>query len=274
MKQLFISDLDGTLLDSSGQVSDDTAQILNKCIADGVEFTFATARTASSAVKITEKININVPCILMNGVSIYDIPGKKYIKNEFIDCKTAAAVIEIFKRHNAMPFMYKIENNSLYALYSGFENKQMYEFFVIRQDKYDKPFVKCEDLTEKADGSIVYFTILGEYEKLSGIKNELEKLPEINIAFYRDVYNKGLWFLEVFDKKASKSEGIKFLREYCGYDVITCFGDNLNDIPMFMASDRKIAVGNAHDEIKAAADEVIGTNDSDSVAHWINKNYR
>ena len=107
MKELLITDLDGTLLDSDGRLSDISAEIINQFISEGGAFTFATARTASSAVKITEKININTPCILMNGVSIYDIQKKKYIKNEYINNGTAVTVAAIFKQCNIKPFMYK-----------------------------------------------------------------------------------------------------------------------------------------------------------------------
>ncbi|MDE6833583.1 MAG: HAD family hydrolase, partial [Ruminococcus sp.] len=71
IKRLYITDLDGTLLDSSGKVSVNTVKIINSLIGNGIYFTFATARSVYSAKPITAGININVPCILMNGVSIY-----------------------------------------------------------------------------------------------------------------------------------------------------------------------------------------------------------
>lgn len=273
MKELIITDLDGTLLDSYGRLSDVTSELINQFISTGGAFTFATARTASSAVKITEKININVPCVLMNGVSIYDIENKKYLKNEYINKKAAEAVSNIFNQCNVKPFMYKIKDNQLFALYTGFENKQMYDFFLLRRDKYDKPFIKCTDFVYEADENIVYFTTLGEYEKLAKLKTSIDKIYGISSTFYRDIYNKGLWFLEVFSDRASKSNGINFLKENEKFDFVTCFGDNLNDLPMFNVCDKRIAVKNAKEEVKSAADEVIGCNDADSVAFWIKKNY-
>ncbi|MDE5648576.1 MAG: HAD family hydrolase [Oscillospiraceae bacterium] len=273
MKELLITDLDGTLLNSNGKLSDITSEIINQYISAGGAFTFATARTASSAVKITEKININAPCVLMNGVSIYDMQKKKYIKNEYINNDAAVAVANTFYQCNVKPFMYKIKNNQLFALYIGFENKQMYEFFLLRRDKYDKPFIKCSDFACEADENVVYFTTLGKYESLAPVKNRLDKIDDISTAFYKDVYNKGLWFLEVFSNRASKSNGVNFLKKFGKFDYVTCFGDNLNDLPMFRICDKRIAVGNAKEEVKSAADEVIDCNDTDSVAFWIKKNY-
>ena len=93
----------------------------------------------------------------------------------------------------------------------------------------------------------------------------------MDIAFYLDVYN-GAWYLEIFSHKASKANGIRFIREHYGFSKVVAFGDNLNDLPMFEQADVKVAVGNARDEVKAAADYVIGTNDNDGVAEWLTTN--
>ena len=77
MKTLYISDLDGTLLNENALLSEDTIQGLNKLIEKGVNFTVATARTNATVVKMLKNVNIQLPVILMNGVTIYDIRNKK-----------------------------------------------------------------------------------------------------------------------------------------------------------------------------------------------------
>ena len=94
----------------------------------------------------------------------------------------------------------------------------------------------------------------------------------MDIAFYLDVYDDS-WYLEIFSHKASKSNGLRFLREEYGFDEIVAFGDNLNDLPMFEQADIKVAVENARDEVKAAADHIIGTNGEDGVAQWLLSRY-
>ena len=114
----------------------------------------------------------------------------------------------------------------------------------------------------------MYFTTRGRYEELLPVKLEAEKIEGIDHAFYLDVYDDS-WYLELFSHKASKSNGLRFLREKYGFDEIVAFGDNLNDLPMFAEADIKVAVGNARDVVKAAADYVIGTNSEDGVARWL-----
>ena len=93
----------------------------------------------------------------------------------------------------------------------------------------------------------------------------------MSCAFYLDVYN-GAWYLEIFSDRASKANGIRFLREKYGFERVVAFGDNLNDLSMFEAADVRIAVGNAREELKAAADLVIGDNRNDGVVRWLTDN--
>ena len=71
-KTLYISDLDGTLLNPNAELPAYTKDALNRMIADGLCFSVATARTAASAFKILDGIQWKVPLVLLNGVLIYD----------------------------------------------------------------------------------------------------------------------------------------------------------------------------------------------------------
>ena len=78
MKTLYISDLDGTLLDSTGRLSNTTTTLLKDIIASGIHFTCATARTEATTSKILAEIPLSAPCILMNGVVILDLQKNHY----------------------------------------------------------------------------------------------------------------------------------------------------------------------------------------------------
>lgn len=267
-KTLYVSDLDGTLLSPAPAVTEHTAEIVNSLIERGMNFTFATARSVYSAVPITSSLGINVPCILMNGVSIYDIAAQRYIKNEFIPPAASAEVLRAFGRHGVHCFMYRIDEEILTCYYSELTTKVMRSFAEVRRNHYKKPFIQCERLADHADERTVYFTTTGPYDDLYPIKCEVGRIKGVDNAFYLDVYN-GEWYLEVFSDRASKANGVRYLRENYGFDEVVAFGDNLNDLSLFEAADVRIAVGNAKAELKAAADIVAGTNDNDGVAEWL-----
>ena len=87
--ELFVTDLDGTLINSKREVPQKSLEILNKLIEEGVNFTVATARTPATAVEILQNLNLKLPVALMNGVLIYDTKELKYIDIKGIE-KSAA----------------------------------------------------------------------------------------------------------------------------------------------------------------------------------------
>ena len=70
-----------------------------------------------------------------------------------------------------------------------------------------------------------------------------------------------------------KDNALLRLKEWTRAKKLTVFGDNTNDLPMFRVADRALAVTNAKDEVKAAADEVIGANTADGVAEYLQKEW-
>ncbi|MBQ8961709.1 MAG: HAD family hydrolase [Ruminococcus sp.] len=267
-RTLFISDLDGTLLSPEPAITDYTAQVINSLTAKGLCFTFATARSVYSAVPITSAIQVSAPCLLMNGVSIYDTAAHRYIKSEFIRPSASARVLSAFEQNGVHCFMYRIEEESLICYYSALTTNVMRSFAEERKNNYKKPFVRLERLSDMADEHTVYFTTTGPYEELYPVKCAVEEIPGVELAFYLDVYN-GAWYLEVFSGNASKASGIAYLRERYGFERVVSFGDNLNDLPMFSASDVSVAVGNARPEVIAAADFIAPPNTEDGVAKWL-----
>ena len=72
MKVLYVSDLDGTLLNENSSISEQSLSILNTLIKKGVAFTFATARSLHSAAKVTKGLQLKLPLIVYNGVYVLD----------------------------------------------------------------------------------------------------------------------------------------------------------------------------------------------------------
>lgn len=270
-KTLFISDLDGTLFDPTGKLTARTVEIVNRLIDGGMNFTFATARTIYSAKPLTDALHINVPCILNNGASVYDIGRGEYVKNAYIPTDTAEKLVRAFHDNGVRCFVFKFVDGVLSTCYDNAENDTMRAYIAERRGKFEQPFIKCGNVLECLDGSQIYINSTGNREKLLPVKNTAAELENADCAFYEDNYTKD-WYLETFSAEASKANGIRFLREKYGFERVVAFGDNLNDLSMFSQADVKIAVENAQPEVKKAADIVIGGNDSDGVAEYLLNN--
>lgn len=270
--ELYVTDLDGTLLNSNKEVSKNSQEILNKLIKEGLEFTVATARTPATVVDILKGIDIKLPVILMNGVATYDIYENKYLDLKDMKKDNALKIFKMLKDNKRSAFVYGIRNNELCVYHQDFAYDSEYNFYKERCTKKLKKFIKVdeyEDLVESND--IINILIFDTLDNIKNMYNSLRDLDEITCNYYEDIYEKGSYFLEIYSSEASKANAIKSLSHVRKDDKIICFGDNINDIPMFIASNEGYAVKNSVSELKNIATDVIDGNNEDAVAKFIEK---
>lgn len=271
-KTLYISDLDGTLLYQNAELSEYTIAALNELIGRGVHFSVATARTAATAVQMLKRVKINMPVILMNGVLIYDIAEERYIKKEILSKEKTAQILAAMKKTGQSGLMYTLAGEELLTYYDRIYSKALQDFVCERVQKFNKKFVQINDLSA-ADTDIIYFCFMDTRENIRRLYDEIKGVSGVRVEKYQDIYSAGdLWYMEVFGGDASKYNAVMFLRERYGFSRVIGFGDNLNDLPLFAACDECYAVGNAKTEVKAKAAAVIGTNEEDGVAKWLELN--
>jgi hydroxymethylpyrimidine pyrophosphatase-like HAD family hydrolase len=234
-----------------------------------MNFSVATARTAATTLQMVSGIAINVPVILMNGASIYDIQNSTYVKTYFIEKPSVQQLFSAIKRHDAAGFVYIVEDDTLSTWYERINSDHTRRFVEERIQKYGKQFTQIDDFSGLADKPVLYYSVCDVKEKLVPLQEELCRIQDLHVEFYRDVYEDGFWYLEACSVLASKYNAVKFLREEYGFDKVVSFGDNLNDLPMFLASDESYAVANAKPEVKEKATAVILGNDEDAVVKWL-----
>jgi len=268
-KTLYVSDLDGTLLNPSAELSVYTKQALGKLIAGGLHFTAATARTAASALKILDGLTLNIPVILMNGVLIYDIGQKQYLQLHKLAPEAVQAVIGVIRSLDMTGFMYQLKDDALTTYYESLDKEPLRAFVEERVTRYYKTFGQVGQFSDIDPNHIIYFTLLDQQERIRSVYDAFHTLSGLNLTMYKDTYSPDLWYLEVFHADASKQNAVTYLRERYGFTRVVGFGDNLNDLPLFAACDVRVAVENARAEVRAAADYVCGASDADGVVKWI-----
>ncbi|MDR1117275.1 MAG: HAD family hydrolase [Oscillospiraceae bacterium] len=268
-KTLYISDLDGTLLNSSAELSEYTTDRLNALLAGGMHFSVATARTLATAAKILAGLTLRLPIVLMNGVLIYDMEGQRCTQVNYLAPETVLSVIETLRQFEITGFMYEMRDGELTTYHESLEQKPLRDFVEERIARYHKDFRHTDGFDHISREHIIYFTLLDRRERLLPVRDALLSYSGLKLTMYEDNYRPGFWYLEIFSDKASKQSAVNYLREEYGYSWVVGFGDNLNDLPMFAACDVRVAVENAKPEVKAAADHICGGNDGDGVAKWL-----
>lgn len=267
-KVLYVSDLDGTLLNSQSRVSSFTAAALNKLIADGMLFSIATARTPATVVSLMEAVKLQLPVVLMTGALTYDLCRHEYLSAAFFHREAARQIVDALLQEGLSPMIYYLEGSLLHVAYRPPLSAAQKRFVSERTGSPYKRFIEVAHYNRLSEQTILLFC-MGEYVKLCAAHEAVVALPGHESYLYRDIADSSMGYLEIYPMATSKAAAIERLACAAGADEIVVFGDNRNDIPMFEVASRSYAVENAVAETKACATGIIGSNDADGVARFL-----
>ena len=271
-KTLYVSDLDGTLLNNESVLSPGTVDTLNRIIGElGGLFTVATARTPATVVPLMQNVHAKLPFIVIGGSAMWNPVTDCFEHTRGIDAATINDVADVFDRHGLYPFIYRRHgDNMLHTHHYGPLSPQEQRFVAERQHlPLKKFFLDDRDYRHNDDEALLIFS-MNKYAVLKAIADDLRAtVPTCSVMLYHDIFDESEGYLEIFIAGTSKAKAIRNLANEIGAERVVVFGDNRNDIAMMQTADYSIAVGNAFPEVKAAASEVIGPNTEDSVARWI-----
>ena len=270
MKTLYVSDLDGTLLNSKAELTQNPIDTLNILIDKGLNFTIATARCMTS-VELMKPVHLKLLSIQLNGVLLYYFREQRYISSIRIERTCVEKIIKILEKYKRSYTIYYFDGG-VNMVNTGFANSYEENFFLTltRNDYKTMQFMDRFDCNLHEE--IIYFTLIGEYSDLLEPYNEICKIRGVKALLYQDNYS-GLFFLEIFSHKAGKDRGAKRLKDIYKADRLVVFGDNLNDLDMFAVADKALATANGNAKVKRRADAVIPSNDSDGVAKYLRMSF-
>lgn len=274
MKRLYISDLDGTLLDDNARLSARSRELLNEAINAGILFTVATARTPATVAPLMYGVKMTMPAIVLTGAAWWHFDRQKYSHVRFVGAENVSWILSVFEDSPVTPFVYVLDNDGspqLMKVYYGRPDPTEVDrkFISARNSLELKYFVLGERPKEDEFERAVLFFASGSKEDLQNISDKIRASSTVSVSLYEDIYNPGTALIEVFAPNVSKAGAITEMKEIYGIEELVVFGDNLNDLPMFDISQRSVAVSNALPAVRDVADLVIGKNTDDSVAKFI-----
>jgi len=273
---LFVSDLDGTLLQTDGRLSDFGRATLADLTGRGVPFTVASGRTFSSIRRALGSVKLRLPLISSDGALISGFDSPEPLHLFAMDEDPLADLIADLVDRGFSPQLDVWDGSENYLLSEGPQNPVEQWF---HDHKADEEFYRWRHepgMSLPRGTRTISLTLLDRPEWLEPLREDLEE--KYGASFKSDYLvlkdvNDGaaLW---IQHRDARKEKALEVLGRMLGYEgsEVVVFGDELNDLGMFGREWHAVAVGNARSELKDKAREVIGHHADDSVLRYIVRN--
>jgi len=244
MKKLFVTDLDGTLLNENHDLSEASKKAVGQLQDLGYDVVLASGRSRDLMLPIYNHLNLKTPFIFNNGAGICNNDGSVFdvCAIEKNDVKTIIDYI-VF---NELPYVVQTLNQTFIG--------------------GDNSYVKKYEFSLKSENGFVYKRILDPYEVVSfddvtkililmhdildqkpHVQNELAKNKNITVLA-SDTY-----LIDIMAKGVDKHNAVRKLVDKYGYDQVTTIGDNENDAMMIKYADFGIAMKNGVKQVYEAA---------------------
>lgn len=264
-----LTDLDGTLFNSNGEVSRDDRAAIREFTDRGGLFAIATGREPHNARRFLPDLPINGPSIVLNGAAVYDFTREQYLDTVLID-KEAALDVLLFCQQQGLPL-----------------DQQVYTtdgiFYASPLDVADPGFLRihqptsCLPLTELAGK---------DWFKLVLLERELDALAPMRAYLKQAEYDHRLSLVEgttdvvkvgkyqeLLPLGVHKGTGMAAIRRLPVYAGRTLFavGDYWNDMELLQSADVPCAPGNAIEEIKSVCAHILTSHNASPIADLIHR---
>ena len=275
---LYLSDLDGTLLNADGELSSATRSGLIELIENGVQFTVASARSHFSITKLFGDFPFQLPIIEFNGAFITDYASGEHLETNALGLELGQELYQRVIRAGQRPFVCSFNGREDCLHYDQLQNAGMLWYENRRRQAHDPRLRQTNDLESTMQEDVVSLTVMDQSEsKIRALHEELKASygEKLQLYCYENEYSAGTWWLTIHHKNASKHIAMKSLqRRFVPDAELVAFGDNVNDLLMLQHADRAICVKNAVKELHLIADEVIGHHAEESVIGFLKTHAR
>ena len=276
---LYISDLDGTLLNREGILSPYSQKKLLSMLNEGLFFTVATARSLVSIQILLKSLPISLPVIHFNGAMISDMQsGQHQFVLGFKDGLDEDVAQFCHEKMGHRPFVSSFDGTDDHLSYEAIPNPG-YRWYVEERKRFGDPRLRPVSavMPVVSGEQVICYTVVADFESLNCFRLSLEShFPQqLRIRFFQNPYDTDWYWITIQPYEATKATAITRLLKEKGVSAqhLTVFGDHLNDQEMFQIAGRAVAVANAIEELARLATHRIGHHGDDCVVRFIEKDW-
>ncbi len=253
-----VSDMDGTLLNSDGELSNENIEAIKFFIENGGNFTLATGRMLPSVNKFMDRLSVNLPIILYNGTKIYDFNNDEIIFEGYLEDERKPIVRKIAKE------------NTTFGIEIYCEEK----VYIYQACKYTHRFSRLGyEIIHNVDDSIfnkkwTKVLIVGEEDEIDIFEsNYYENYEQGNVIRSGDKY------FELIGKDISKGKALDLLCDKFNIDKdrLITIGDNMNDLELIKSGAFGYCVENGAKRLKQEAKYIAPSNDEHIIPFLIDE---
>ena len=287
MYKLVAIDLDGTLFNSYGVISEKNKSALIKAKANGGEIVIASGRPINSVKNIANDLGICNYIICGNGSLIYDLQKEEIIYDKFIEKKKALQIIDICEQNS---IYYNIYTEDMVIAKTLSNNVLFYH-----QENANKPDNKktkinlvqnIYEYVENLENQNILKITVSDNDSIifNGIIRKLREIKDIDVLDVAHMSRKiikngteevsiGYYYTEITSSNVDKWYAIEYLIDRLNIpkEEVMTIGDNVNDKIMIENAGCGVAMGNSAPYIKEIADIVVADNNQDGVAEAVEK---
>ncbi len=267
---LIAIDIDGTLLTSRRDISTGTLLALRRAVAAGKHVALCTGRSLNSGRAAAEKVPPSTTLIFHSGALILESLDGPLLRAVNMPRSLAVGLVDFIKRRGHDPLVYEPVPESRYIWFERprSANGWRERYLEANADKA----LEVEGLDQVLNRDPAQIAVAGKGSSMHDLEAELAGYGNrIGTIMSRSTLVDEYWCMEIVPAGVSKAKALAFLGERYGIDSgrMISIGDNFNDLDMIEYAGLGVAMGNAPDAVRRAADLVAPSNDADGVAHVI-----
>lgn len=290
MYKLVAIDLDGTMLNSYGMVTENTKNIIKKVEEQGVEVIIASGRPIDSIKEIAKEIESKNYFIAGNGAIIYDVKKDEIIYEKTMPKEKVLEIIKICEENTISYNVYteqeilatSLKYNVLYYHKENLKKeeskrtkinivKDMYEYIKNKEDARYLKITICDE------SKAVFNSIIRKLKDIKDIEVlEVSHMARKTITQGTEEYEISYYYTEISRDNVDKWNAIEFLIEKLGIkkEEVMAIGDNANDKKMIENAGLGVAMKQGTPTVIKIADDVAEGNNEDGVAKILQKYYK
>lgn len=260
--KLVAIDLDDTLLDSGLRIAGPCLEAIRQVQERGILVTLATGRMYCSALPYARQIKADLPLITYQGALVKNSLSQEILYNRPVPKDLAIAVMQFFRQAKVHFHTYLGDELCLESLD---EEGRMYANLAGVQPRIVPDLIEAVQREEP----LKIMAVTDNERALLDMEIELKGLYRGTLNITRSKP----YFLEVMDQSANKGDALRVIAEHYSIDrkQVLAVGDSYNDLAMIEWAGVGVAMGNARDVVKDAADYVTRSNEEDGVAEALHR---